>query len=119
DPERPREACRHRRERLAPSQRLGPHEVEPDVAVPELEPSLAAERAHHLARVPRLVGAGIEARLKELVETGEIAELTELERELSPELIGLGRYLGIETKRAVAIGKALGVTTAAEFREAA
>ena len=37
----------------------------------------------------RGIGPGIEARLRELVQTGEIAELAELERELSPELIGL------------------------------
>ena len=47
----------------------------------------------------RGIGPGIEARLKELVETGEIAELAELERELAPDLIGLGRYLGLSAKR--------------------
>jgi DNA polymerase (family 10) len=41
------------------------------------------------------IGPGIEQRLRELVETGEIAELTELERELAPDLVGLGRYLGL------------------------
>src|SRR5207245_1038184 len=54
----------------------------------------------------------------ELVETGEIAELRELERETAPELVGLGRFLGLAPKRAVEIGRALGVTTAAEFRDA-
>src|SRR3954465_164006 len=39
----------------------------------------------------RGIGPGIEARLRELLETGSIAELEELERELSPGLIGLGR----------------------------
>ena len=43
----------------------------------------------------RGIGPGIEARLRELVETGEIAELAELERELAPDLVGLGRYLGL------------------------
>ena len=33
--------------------------------------------------------------MRELLETGEIAELAELERELSPDLVGLGRYLGL------------------------
>ena len=42
----------------------------------------------------RGVGSGIEARLRELVDTGEIQELAELERALAPDLIGLGRYLG-------------------------
>jgi DNA polymerase (family 10) len=65
------------------------------------------------------IGPGIEARLRELVETGEIAELRELEREVVPELVGLGRFVGLAPRRAVEIGKALGATTAAEFREAA
>jgi DNA polymerase (family 10) len=71
------------------------------------------------ARELRGIGAGIETRLRELVETGRIAELDELEREVEPELVGLGRFLGLSPKRAVEIGRALGVRTAAEFREAA
>src|SRR5919109_3700305 len=41
----------------------------------------------------RGIGPGIEARLRELLETGEIAEVEELERTVSPELVALGRYL--------------------------
>ena len=67
----------------------------------------------------RGIGPGIEARLKELVETGKIAELDELESSVSPELVGLGRFLGLGPKRAVEIGQALGVRTAEEFRAAA
>jgi DNA polymerase (family 10) len=67
----------------------------------------------------RGIGPGIEARLRELVETGEIAELAELERELTPGLVGLGRYLGLGAKRSVEIARALGVHTADELREAA
>ena len=67
----------------------------------------------------RGIGPGIEARLQELVQTGEIAELAELERELSPELIGLGRYLGLTATRSLEIARALGVHTAGELREAA
>ena len=67
----------------------------------------------------RGIGPGIEARLRELVETGEIAELTVLERELAPDLVGLGRYLGLGAKRSIEIARALGVSTAEEFREAA
>jgi DNA polymerase (family 10) len=66
----------------------------------------------------RGIGPGIEARLRELVETGTIAELAELERELAPGLIGLGRYLGLGTKRSVEIARALDVGTADELREA-
>src|SRR3954469_25722374 len=67
----------------------------------------------------RGIGPGIETRLKELVETGEIAELDELEREVQPDLVGLGRYLGISAKQAVHIARTLGVRTAGELREAA
>jgi DNA polymerase (family X) len=67
----------------------------------------------------RGIGPGIEARLRELVETGTIAELDELEREVEPELVGLGRFLGIGPKRFVEIGRALGVRSVDEFRTAA
>jgi DNA polymerase (family X) len=67
----------------------------------------------------RGIGAGIEARLRELVETGEIAELVELERTTDPELVGIGRYLGLSPKRSVEIGRALGVRTVGELRAAA
>jgi DNA polymerase (family 10) len=67
----------------------------------------------------RGIGRGIEARLRELVETGDIAELRELEETLSPELVGLGRLLGVGAKRGVEIGRALGVSTLGDFRAAA
>jgi DNA polymerase (family X) len=67
----------------------------------------------------RGIGPGIEARLRELVETGAIAELEELERELAPDLVGLGRYLGLGAKRSLQLARALGVRTADELREAA
>ncbi len=72
-------------------------------------------------RVRRLrgVGPGIEARLKELVTTGRIAELEELERELTPELIGLGRFLGLTAERVIGLARALEIRTAEELREAA
>ncbi|MGI8420680.1 MAG: helix-hairpin-helix domain-containing protein [Gaiellaceae bacterium] len=71
------------------------------------------------ARELRGIGRGIEARLRELVETGEIAELAELERTVSPELVGLGRYLGLGPQRAVELGRALDVRTATELHQAA
>ncbi len=67
----------------------------------------------------RGIGSGIESRLRELVETGSIAELAELERELSPELVGLGRYLGLTAQRSLEIARALDIRTAEEFRSAA
>jgi DNA polymerase (family X) len=71
------------------------------------------------ARELRGIGAGIEIRLRELVKTGQIGELAELERELSPDLIGLGRYLGLGAKRSMELARALDVHTADEFRVAA
>jgi DNA polymerase (family X) len=65
------------------------------------------------------IGPGIERRLVELVETGEIAELRELEAELSPELVGLGRLIGIGPARMAEIGRGLGVRTVDELRVAA
>ncbi|MGH2882482.1 MAG: DNA polymerase/3'-5' exonuclease PolX, partial [Solirubrobacteraceae bacterium] len=67
----------------------------------------------------RGIGQGIEGRLRELVQTGQIAELAELERELSPDLVGLGRYLGLSAKRSVELARTLGVRTADELRAAA
>ena len=67
----------------------------------------------------RGIGPGIEVRLRELVETGRLAELDALEGEVSPELVGLGRLLGFGPQRAAEIGKTLGVRTVDEFRAAA
>jgi DNA polymerase (family X) len=71
------------------------------------------------ARELRGIGPGIERRLRELVETGDIAELRELEREVSPELAGVGRFLGVSVKRMLEIGRVLGVRTLDELRTAA
>jgi len=66
----------------------------------------------------RGIGPGIESRLRELIQTGQIAELTELERELAPELVGLGRYLGLSAQRSIELCRALGVRTVDELRDA-
>jgi DNA polymerase (family 10) len=78
--------------------------------------SLVRERR---VRELRGIGPGIEARLRELVETGRIAELEELRRTTSPELAALGRLLGFGAKLGAAIGTTLGIGTLAELREAA
>ena len=67
----------------------------------------------------RGIGPAIEQRLRELVETGRLAELEELERDVEPELVALGRFLGLGPRRLVGLGRALGIRTAAELREAA
>src|SRR5262245_3585815 len=67
----------------------------------------------------RGIGPSIAARLEELVRTGEIAELRELSADVRPELVALGRLVGVGTKRMLEIGRALDVGTAEEFRAAA
>jgi DNA polymerase (family 10) len=67
----------------------------------------------------RGIGPGIEARLVELVETGRIAELDELEDAVKPELVGFGRLIGLSPRRVVEVAEALGVSTPAELRAAA
>jgi DNA polymerase (family 10) len=76
---------------------------------------VAAGRVREL----RGIGAGIEAKLEELLATGQIAELAELERDLRPDLVGLGRYLGLSARRAIDIARALDIRGADELREAA
>jgi DNA polymerase (family 10) len=66
----------------------------------------------------RGIGPGIEARLLELVETGDLAELRELEETLMPELVGLGHLLGIGPKRMRELAEALSVRTTDAFRAA-
>jgi DNA polymerase (family 10) len=67
----------------------------------------------------RGIGPGIAGRLGELVETGRIAELDELERAVRPELVGLGRMLGLAPRRMLEVAAAVGAETADEFRAAA
>ena len=67
----------------------------------------------------RGIGPGIERRLQELVATGRLEELEELEREVEPALVALARFVGLSSQRLVAVGKELGIRTAAELREAA
>ena len=71
------------------------------------------------ARELRGIGPGIERKLQELVETGRIAELEELEREVEPQLVALARLLGLSAQRLVGIGRELGIRNADELREAA
>jgi DNA polymerase (family 10) len=80
-----------------------------------VEPLVRQGRAQEL----RGVGRGIEAKLRELVETGEIAELTELRRTTPLELVALGRLLGISAQRMLEIAAALEISTADQLRRAA
>jgi DNA polymerase (family X) len=66
----------------------------------------------------RGIGSGIEARLRELAETGDIAELRELEEAIDPALVGFGRLLGLSPKRMMDLARALDVRSVDGFREA-
>ena len=60
------------RERLAATQGLGAHEVEPEVAIAEHEPPLPTPRAGRLERLPRLAVAA--PATFRVIETGERIE---------------------------------------------
>jgi DNA polymerase (family 10) len=66
----------------------------------------------------RGIGAGIEVRLRELVETGDLEELHELEHTVKPELVALAHLLRMTPKRMRELADALGVRTRDELREA-
>ena len=75
----------------------------------------------------RGIGPGLEARLNELVATGEIAHARELAGEVEPELVGLGRFLDARTaaelREAVESGRiqdvpGMGPKSVAKLREA-
>ncbi|MGZ8695484.1 MAG: helix-hairpin-helix domain-containing protein [Gaiellaceae bacterium] len=67
----------------------------------------------------RGIGPSIEQRLVELVQTGELREVHELEDCLQPGLVGLGRYLGVNPRLAAEIGRTLRVTNLDDLRAAA
>jgi DNA polymerase (family 10) len=70
------------------------------------------------ARELRGIGPGIETRLRELVETGDLEELRELEHTVKPELVALAHLLGMTPKRMRELADAVGVRTREELREA-
>jgi DNA polymerase (family X) len=67
----------------------------------------------------RGIGPSIEVRLRELVETGRLAEIDELEGAVQPELVGIGRLVGLGPQRMVDLGRVLGIRTTDQLREAA
>ena len=84
DAERRRQPSGHRGERLARAQRLRAHEMEPEIAVAEREPVLAAERADRLERVPGLAAPPPAALL--VGEAGErVEDRVEIRRDVEAE----------------------------------
>src|SRR4051812_18458924 len=60
------------------------------------------------ARELRGIGPGIERRLQELVTTGRLAELGELERQGEPALVAPARLIGLSSSRLVALRQGVG-----------
>ena len=67
----------------------------------------------------RGIGPSIEQRLVELVQTGRLHEVEELEERVQPALIGLGRYLGLNPRQTALVGRTLRVTNLDDLRAAA
>lgn len=66
----------------------------------------------------RGIGPGIESKLRELVETGKLRELEELEDAYPLELVSYGRLHGVSAKRMSSIARALDVRTIPELQQA-
>jgi DNA polymerase (family 10) len=67
----------------------------------------------------RGIGPSIEQRLVELVQTGRLSEIEELEDRVQPALVGLGRYLGVNPRQTALIGRTLRVNNLDDLRAAA
>jgi DNA polymerase (family 10) len=81
--------------------------------------SARAYRRAGRARELRGIGPGIETRLIELADRGEIAELEQLRQTTSPELAALGRLYGFGAQLGSQIAVTLGIRTESELRAAA
>jgi DNA polymerase (family 10) len=67
----------------------------------------------------RGIGPSIVQRLIELVQTGRLHEVEELEERVQPALVGLGRYLGVNPRQTALIGRTLRVNNLDDLRAAA
>src|SRR4051812_12373335 len=66
----------------------------------------------------RGIGPSIEHALRELIESGDIADLAERRADTPLALAAYGRLIGLGAKRAVAIGAALEIASVEQFRGA-
>jgi DNA polymerase (family 10) len=120
------EAIAHQLERLAALLELaeastfGVRAYRRAAALVRVTPTPVAELVRRgQARRLNGIGPSIEGRLQELVETGRLREIEELEDRLQPGLVGLGRYLGVNPRQAAEIGRTLRVSTLDDLRAAA
>jgi DNA polymerase (family 10) len=65
------------------------------------------------------IGKDLAGKIQEIVETGSLAQLEELEGKTSPELIKLMKVAGLGPKRVKALNRNLGVTNLKELKKAA
>jgi DNA polymerase (family 10) len=65
------------------------------------------------------IGKDLAGKIQEIVETGSLAQLEELEGKMSPELIKLMKVAGLGPKRVKALNRNLGVTNLKELKKAA
>jgi DNA polymerase (family 10) len=65
------------------------------------------------------IGKDLAGKIKEIVETGSLAQLEELQGKTSPELSKLMKLEGLGPKRVKALNQNLGITTLKELKEAA
>jgi len=76
------------------------------------------KRDESLSELPG-IGKDLARKIKEIVETGALGQLKELEEKTPPELTGLMKIEGLGPKRVMVLHKKLGIETAKELREVA
>jgi len=76
------------------------------------------QRDEDLSTLPG-IGKDLAAKIKEIVKTGTLGQLAELEGRTPKELGGFMKMAGLGPKRVKVLHETLGVTTSAELRDAA
>ncbi len=80
--------------------------------------SAMIDRGESLLALPG-IGKDLEGKIKEIVETGTLSQLTEEEKRLPPGLRALMKIGGLGPKRVRALYEQLGIATISELKEAA
>ena len=80
--------------------------------------SAMLDRGESLLALPG-IGKDLEGKIKEIIETGTLSQLTEEEKRLPPGLRALMKIGGLGPKRVRALYEQLGIATISELKEAA
>ncbi|MGD0657063.1 MAG: DNA polymerase/3'-5' exonuclease PolX [Syntrophorhabdales bacterium] len=80
--------------------------------------SAMIDRGESLLALPG-IGKDLEGKIKEIIETGTLSQLTEEEKRLPPGLRALMKIGGLGPKRVRALYEQLGIATISELKEAA